>query len=173
MNFKELIAIQTDFNNKLGVQKTIKDYHFALNVELAEFFNTLPWKWWKKEQPIYKDKILDELADVMAFLFSVYDVHFNVNVKNARISEDKKADIIDRCYEFLNEGFALGFKDEPEIINIHYWPNQDIPTLEVNGIKLGSLAYLAQKHTGCTIDEIVESYKNKMLINHARQKRNY
>ena len=173
MNFKELIQIQTEFNNTLSTVQTVEDYHFALNVELAEFINTLPWKWWKKNHVINKEKVLDELADVMAFLFSVYDVHFNVNVKNARIGDEQKADIIRRAYAHLKEGFEFGLSQSPKVKKIQYWPQTDIPSLETNGIRLGILAKLCIKHTDCTLEDIVEAYKRKMEINHQRQKENY
>lgn len=173
MNFKKLIEIQTVFNARIKTVQTIQQYHFALNVELGEFFNTLPWKWWKKVQPIDRHKILDELADVMAFLFSVYDVHFNINVKEARIGDEQKADIIKRSMEHLEEGFEQGLQEDPKILNIYYWPNSDIPALESNGIKLGQLVALAQMYTGCTLKEVENAYLNKMNINHARQNKNY
>lgn len=173
MNFKELIQIQTEFNNTLSTVQTVEDYHFALNVELAEFINTLPWKWWKKQQTINKEKVLDELADVMAFLFSVYDVHFNVNVKNARIGDEQKADIIRRAYAHLKDGFEFGLSTSPNIKEIQYWPMTEIPSLESNGVRLGKLAKICISLTGCTVEDIVDAYKNKMQINHQRQKENY
>lgn len=46
---------------------TLARYGVALQIEVSEFVNELPWKVWKRKDPDV-DRVVDEFADVLAFL---------------------------------------------------------------------------------------------------------
>lgn len=53
----------------LGKPETWRTYVLAAFVELAEFIQVLPWKPWRDSvKEIDSDKLLDEFADVLAFI---------------------------------------------------------------------------------------------------------
>ena len=64
----------------------LRTYVLATFVELAEFIQVLPWKPWRVSvKTVDKDKVLDEFADILAFIgvlmtilhdmgFSTYDI---------------------------------------------------------------------------------------------------
>lgn len=53
----------------LGRPETWRTYVLAAFVELAEFIQVLPWKPWRDSvKEIDSDKLLDEFADVLAFI---------------------------------------------------------------------------------------------------------
>lgn len=46
----------------------IRTYALAMMVETAEFVQTLNWKPWKDKQVIDRYKVVDEFADILAFM---------------------------------------------------------------------------------------------------------
>jgi len=46
----------------------IRTYILAATVELMEVLQELPWKPWKNYKPVDKKRVVDEFADVLAFL---------------------------------------------------------------------------------------------------------
>lgn len=74
-NLTGMLEMQRKVNDKvmekLKTPPTPIDYLLAMHVEVFEFINAVgTWKWWKHSHVPNKEKILDELADVMAFFFS-------------------------------------------------------------------------------------------------------
>lgn len=75
----------------------LRTYVLATFVELAEFIQVLPWKPWRVSvKTVDKDKVLDEFADILAFIgvlmtilhdmgFSTYDIA-SAYVKKERIN---------------------------------------------------------------------------------------
>lgn len=47
----------------------VRTYFLALAVELYELMNEFPaWKPWKEPKPVDRDRVIDEFADILAFL---------------------------------------------------------------------------------------------------------
>jgi dimeric dUTPase (all-alpha-NTP-PPase superfamily) len=72
---EELLETQRKVNEVVGLKlknsPTQEDYALAMHVEVFEFFNEIgTWKWWKHSHLPKKDRVLDELADVIAFFLS-------------------------------------------------------------------------------------------------------
>ena len=75
--FNDLLVVQRKVDNKimegLSEKPTPEMIYFAMLTEFFELANAIgTWKWWKKNHTLDKDKILDELADVIAFFLSFY-----------------------------------------------------------------------------------------------------
>lgn len=71
VGLKYLMEKQRPALDRLGHYDTSPDtlarYGNALQIEVAEFVNELPWKVWKKKDPDL-DRVVDEFADVLHFL---------------------------------------------------------------------------------------------------------
>lgn len=52
----------------LTKKDTVRTYVLALYVELGEFIQTLNWKPWRSKPQEPKERILDEFADIIAFV---------------------------------------------------------------------------------------------------------
>jgi dimeric dUTPase (all-alpha-NTP-PPase superfamily) len=74
---EEIFKRQEFLQKKLGVYPTymnetyIKDMTLASIVELTEVLNETPWKPWKKQQKIDREKYAEELADVLHFIINL------------------------------------------------------------------------------------------------------
>lgn len=55
-------------NDVLLEKDTIRTYVLALNVEVMEFLQTLDWKPWKNGTQESDERVLDEFADILAFI---------------------------------------------------------------------------------------------------------
>jgi len=55
-------------DGELPSKDAIRTYALALQIELSEFVQTLDWKPWKDKPEINKDRVIDEFADMLAFL---------------------------------------------------------------------------------------------------------
>ena len=59
---------------RLGDLEPSKDvltrYGLALEIEVSEFLNELPWKTWKPGMEFDRERLTDEYADILAFLGS-------------------------------------------------------------------------------------------------------
>ena len=68
-----LMETQMDINKVTQYEEghfdeALRTYALALQVELAEFIQELNWKPWKKAKAPDYDRVMDEFADVLAFL---------------------------------------------------------------------------------------------------------
>ncbi len=75
LGLQVLLKTQQDVTPKLDPQiferpidETTRTYILATIVELTELMDELDWKLWTPPQPLDKDKIADEFADILAFL---------------------------------------------------------------------------------------------------------
>ena len=82
--FNEIFEMQKKLNKRIGVDtdsmnddqriKWILNYARALNQELAELTDSVPWKWWAKYQKFDKDNARVEIIDMFHFLISLAQV---------------------------------------------------------------------------------------------------
>ena len=78
-HFSELWNLQKKLGDRVFKERTIEnDESFLRNlvvaifVESAELMNELKYKWWKDNQPIERNKILDESIDILQFLYQFW-----------------------------------------------------------------------------------------------------
>lgn len=174
LKLKELLDTQRKFSESLNKKVSANQYVFAMNIEISELLNTLPWKWWKNNHTIDKEKSLDELADVLAFWLSWYNLYFDNHRKTASILD---VDLYSREVEGLEAAILKGIAKEtasnPNILSVHYEDNYTMVQLETAGQRLGKLIAVTMYHTGAKLQEVIDAYHKKMDINWERQKNNY
>lgn len=169
----DLLKIQDEFAKSLKHKPTLDQYVFALNIEIAELLNTLPWKWWKKNHVTDKTKALDELADVLAFWFSAYNfILKRIPKAEADFNMGRELDVIQFNIEY---GIAkeMNVQGMPKAEYITYETTHTIVNIRTAGRRLGRIIGTVMRHTGTSILEITAAYKNKMEENHSRQHTNY
>ncbi len=173
-NLKKLLNVQKDFNETLYVKPSAQDYVFALNIEISELLNTLPWKWWKKEQPIDKTAILDELADVLAFWLSWHNDHIDEIVERLEEAPEKTKEDLIHTLEFnINYGIAKEQGLKPKLHRVEYETNDSLKRYTGAGRRLGLLIAIVMHYTNATMLEITDAYNTKMQVNYNRQKTKY
>ena len=103
MNFREIFEMQKSLDNNIhkvhnvSFEGTIDKKILALLVELGEFANEIqPFKYWKKDKKINKQKVLEEFVDGIHFFTSLAN-HFKIDYKiNAVIKhQDQSKQLLD------------------------------------------------------------------------------
>lgn len=175
LKLQELLNIQEEFTKTLTAPIGLRENLFALNIEMAEFLNTLPWKWWKKKYTKTKEEILDEMADILAFFLAYYNIYireFTCPVKG--LTEQEKAQILHSVIFKLELGLQRGIDlKEIDIFELVYFDKFGMGNPEVVGVRIGKLIKLAMIHSKSSLEEVIEAYKRKMEINHERQYKGY
>ncbi|MDT0747148.1 dUTPase [Staphylococcus chromogenes] len=146
---KELLQIQKEFDDRIPTLN-LEDSKRAYAVEFFEWYNTLEsFKNWKKRPGKSLDVQLDELADMLAFGLSITNqVGYN-DLTFGRIQNyDSGLHVEIEKYEY-NELFAV--IDNAIVLN---------ETI-VFTFAIANRFY--------TVDQLIDAYKKKMEINHARQ----
>lgn len=68
------IGVDTDDMNTEEKQKWILNYCRAMNQEISELIDSVPWKWWAKYQKFDEQNIKVEIIDIFHFLISAAQV---------------------------------------------------------------------------------------------------
>ncbi len=78
---EQIFAMQEDLNSRIGVNlkgidqeeqtKWVLNYTRAMQQELAELTDSVPWKWWAKYQEFDKQNARVEVVDLFHFLVSL------------------------------------------------------------------------------------------------------
>ena len=81
---EEIFSLQDELNGRIGVvtqglddeeqRKWILNYVRAMQQELAELTDSVPWKWWAKYQEFDKQNARVEVVDLFHFLISLAQV---------------------------------------------------------------------------------------------------
>ena len=81
---ENIFELQEQLNKRIGVDmtdlsdedrtKSILNYVRAMQQELAELTDSVPWKWWAKYQDFYKQNAKVEIVDLFHFLISLAQV---------------------------------------------------------------------------------------------------
>jgi dimeric dUTPase (all-alpha-NTP-PPase superfamily) len=82
--FEELFRMQQALNERIGVHtksmseeeqtKWLLNYSRAMNQEMAELIDSVPWKWWAKYQKFDAQNARVEVVDLFHFLISMAQV---------------------------------------------------------------------------------------------------
>jgi dimeric dUTPase (all-alpha-NTP-PPase superfamily) len=78
---EEIFRLQQDLNVRMGVDlrelseeeqiRWVLNYSRAMNQEIAELTDSVPWKWWAKYQKFDKQNARVEVIDLFHFLVSL------------------------------------------------------------------------------------------------------
>ncbi len=74
--FEYQIRFDTELADKRGLhgiplEQWIQKETLAVISELAELIDEVNFKWWKNEKPVDKDKVKEELVDILHFFISM------------------------------------------------------------------------------------------------------
>ncbi len=82
--FEEIFRLQEQLNARIGVvtagmseeekAKWVLNYTRAMQQELAELVDSVPWKWWAKYQKFDEQNARVEVVDLFHFLVSIAQV---------------------------------------------------------------------------------------------------
>jgi dimeric dUTPase (all-alpha-NTP-PPase superfamily) len=160
---EELLITQKKVNDvvmkKLENPPTKEQYALALHVEVFELFNEIgTWKWWKHSHLPKKDRILDELADVIAFFLS----YFSVLKKEEQL----------RVALWMDETFETYMETDYSLIE--YVSENVTEGVAMPPFLLMTAAIAAVlKVLNCQWQEIINAYNEKSKVNIERQENNY
>lgn len=102
-----MFTMQKDLNKRIGVDtdnfsqeekiKWILNYCRALNQEVAELVDSVPWKWWAKYQNFNEQNAKVEIIDMFHFLISLSQVVglepkdvFEVYVRKNKVNHERQ-----------------------------------------------------------------------------------
>lgn len=103
----EIFALQEKLNQRIGVKMAemndddraqwILNYIRAMQQELAELTDSVPWKWWAKYQEFDKQNAKVEIVDLFHFLISLAQVMgmtsddvFNAYLKKNKVNHTRQ-----------------------------------------------------------------------------------
>lgn len=103
----EIFSMQDGLNRRIGVvtadmdeeeqKKWILNYVRAMQQELAELTDSVPWKWWAKYQEFDKQNARVEVVDLFHFLISLAQVLgmsaedvYEAYVKKNKVNHDRQ-----------------------------------------------------------------------------------
>ena len=83
--FDEIFSMQDTLNKRIGVNtdgmsdedkaKWVLNYSRAMQQEMSELIDSVPWKWWAKYQEFDEQNAKVEVVDLFHFLISLAQVH--------------------------------------------------------------------------------------------------
>lgn len=156
---KTQAGVRDEVMKKLKTAPTKEDHTLAMHVEVFELFNVIgTWKWWKHSHVPNKERILDELADVMAFFLSYMLL----------LEPQKQA----QMSIWMDDNFDEFMDKDVDVIRYVSESITDGQTLPPMVLMLCSLAATI-KTLNCEWTEIIYAYNEKSKVNIERQKNNY
>lgn len=167
----ELLEVQAQFDERIE-GKNVADTTLAYFVEVFEWINAVekPFKNWKTNPGKGKDVELSELADTLAFALSLIGQTFG------RLDEEERDYILTYSIKGFDElKDALVFDASiPMLGSVHVILKEFFEGGESVGHNEDTIAVIIGlpfiiAHQMYSIDELVDAYKEKMAINHARQ----
>jgi len=161
INFKELYALQADLDAEIAknhgttYETTFEKRLLALIVEIGELANeTRCFKYWSNKPMSPKEVVLDEFADGIHFLLSL-GIPLNANKMDYEITKPD-------CD--LTHQIHLVYKAATELLT-----NYDLEHYEDCFQKYLNIIALL----GYSEEDVIDSYKKKLNVNHKRQETNY
>ena len=161
VNLEELYSLQAELDAEIAVNHNVsyESTHsrrlLALIVELGELANeTRCFKYWSNKGPSPKEVVMDEYADGLHFLLSL-GIPLKTNKFEYEISKNKE-DLTNQFHHM----YALSNR-----LNEHYDLDSYVEAMQY---------YLnLALSIDMSADDIIDSYKKKLSVNHKRQETNY
>lgn len=161
VNLKELYELQAGLdeeiarNHNVNYESTHEKRLLALTVELGELANeTRCFKFWSLKGPSPKEVVMDEFADGLHFLLSL-----GIPLKAKKMEYD----LVKPDYDLV-EQFHRVYK-----ASLNLKENYNIEAYEDAMQKFLNLTMLI----GMNAEDIINSYKLKLEVNHKRQENKY
>ena len=163
-DFKSLEPIQKEVNeivnarlieNKMALPVQM-DYLVAMHVEFFEFINAVgTFKFWKHSHNPDKERVLDELADIIAFYLSIGEIDNNADAVITETEEELKEYSTISIIRSVSAAIQTGEETANDLI------------------LMGIAVEIARREVGANWEEIAEAYKKKSAENIRRQKEGY
>jgi dimeric dUTPase (all-alpha-NTP-PPase superfamily) len=163
-NFKSLEPIQKEVNeivnarlieNKMALPVQM-DYLVAMHVEFFEFINAVgTFKFWKHSHNPDKERVLDELADIIAFFLSIGEIDKNADV----VISETQDELAEYSTLSIMRSVSAAIQTGEETAN-------DL-------ILMGIAVEIARREVDATWEDIEAAYKKKSEENIRRQKEGY
>jgi len=177
----EMLKLQDELNKKININwreiRKKEDFVRATWIECAELVDSLPWKWWKKQDADI-DNVKVEIVDIWHFIMSYLLMEFE-NYESVLKSEYIK-------YLLKGVNKDLSHLEDINAIYIHHYLgekdkiNRIIYTTErvaegflKENIKEGILFYGLLIHEVFSFNEMYLLYIGKNILNHIRQEFGY
>ena len=161
INLKELYSLQAVLdkeiadNHHVTYESTFERRLLALIVEIGELANeTRCFKYWSNKGPSSKEIVMDEFADGIHFLLSL-GIPLHANKFDYEITKSN-LDLTRQIHEV--------YKAATKLLD-----NYDLPHYEDAFQKYLNLS----ASIGMSEEDIINSYKAKLKVNHVRQETNY
>lgn len=163
-NFKSLEPIQKEVNEVVNARLVANemalpvqmDFLVAMHVEFFEFINAVgTFKFWKHSHNPDKARVLDELADIIAFFLCIGQLDESADM----IISDTEAELKEYSTLSIIRSVSAAIQTGEETA-------YDV-------ILMGIAVEIARREVGATWEEIVEAYKKKSEENIRRQKEGY
>jgi len=178
---KEMLELQDELNKKINVNwrdiRKNEDFIRATWVECAELVDSLPWKWWKKQEADI-DNVKIEIVDIWHFVMSYLLLNFKT------YDEILNSDYIEYFLKGINKDLThledinsayihhyLGEKDQ--IKRIIYATERVAEGFLKEHIREGIFFFGLLVQEVLTFDELYFLYIGKNILNHIRQEFGY
>ncbi len=176
----EMFQLQENLNRKIDENwrdiRTYEDFARATWIECAELVDSLPWKWWKKQEADL-DNVKIEVVDIWHFIMS----YILLDYKD--IGKAIESNPVNYFIKALKEDFS-NIKIDGEYIN-HYLGETDYYRKIIFLAERVAEGFLKQdilegifffgllvKNT-ISFDELYLLYIGKNILNHIRQEKGY
>lgn len=163
-DFKSLEPIQKEVNEIVNARliennmtlPVQMDYLVAMHVEFFEFINAVGiFKFWKHSHKPDKDRVLDELADIMAFFLSIGEITESADAVISETEQELKDYSTLSIIRSVSAAIQTGEEAATDLI------------------LMGVAIEIARREVGATWEEVAEAYKKKSAENIRRQKEGY
>jgi len=177
----DMFRLQDDLNKKININwrdiRKKEDFVRATWIECAELVDSLPWKWWKKQEPNI-DNVKVEIVDIWHFIMSYLLMEFQ-----------KYEDIVNSEYiEYMFKGINRDFKHIEDVNSayIHHYLGESDKIQRIiysaervaegflkENIKEGIFFFGLLVSEVLKFNELYLLYIGKNILNHIRQEFGY
>lgn len=165
---KECLEIQKEVDEIIKskydgeFKETLSKRIIAFKVEVSEFANEIgSFKYWKKSHVRNKERILDEGADCLAFLFSIIN-SYELGKKFCQRTKD----YVPKTNHYLHKERYINY-------SIRYLLETEIEQKYLLLVWLYETIRLCVVMCGYTEEELIDQYKKKSLVNVERARGGY
>ncbi len=177
----DMLKLQDDLNKKINVNwreiRKKEDFVRATWIECAELVDSLPWKWWKKQEADINN-VKVEIVDIWHFIMSYLLMEFS------KYEDIANSEYIEYMFKGINRDFRhledidiayihhyLGEKDK--INRIIYSAERVAEGFLKENIKEGIFFFGLLINEVFKFDELYLLYIGKNILNHIRQEFGY
>ncbi|WP_456399636.1 dUTP diphosphatase [Persephonella sp.] len=177
---RDMLELQDQLNKKINENwkkiRSSEDFARAVWTECAELLESLPWKWWKKQEPDM-DNVEIEVVDIWHFILS------QILLENNSLEESLNSSAVELFIKGINEDFSnvdvsgeyinhyLGEIDR--IKKIIFLTERVAESFLKNNLKEGTFFFGLLVKNSMSFKKLYLLYIGKNILNHIRQEKGY